>query len=117
MRKTIFVTSILAFFICSALMAADDSKDKEAASSKMTIYGTIVDEATGESLAGVSVSLEGTEKKVYTDFDGKFKFSELDPGEYTLKTTFISYKEFSSRVHAVPDSKNALDVKLRSLAL
>jgi protocatechuate 3,4-dioxygenase beta subunit len=117
MRKSIFVTFILACFIFSAIQAADDSKGRESETAKISISGTVVDEATGESLAGVSVSLEGTDRTVYTDFDGKYKFTGVAPGEYTLKTTFISYKAFSSKVNAKPDNKNALDVKLKTSAM
>jgi hypothetical protein len=117
MRKFFFVTFILACFAFSATHAADDAKGKESATAKISISGTIIDDTTGESLAGVSVSLEGTDKIVYTDFDGKFKFSELSPGEYTIKTSFISYGAFSSKVEATPDNKNALEVKLKSLAV
>ena len=117
MRKSIIITFILSCFVFSATHAADDSKTKESATAKISISGTIIDETTGESLAGVSVSLEGTDRTVYTDFDGKFKFAEVSPGEYTIKTKFISYKEFLSKVTAKPDKKNAMDVKLKSLAM
>ena len=117
MGKLIFVTFILSCFVISATLAADDAKDKESATAKISISGTIIDETTGESLAGVSVSLEGTDRTVYTNFDGKFKFSGVAPGEYTIKTTFISYKAFSSKVNAEPNKKNALNVKLKSLAM
>lgn len=117
MRKSVLVTFILSCFVFSALQAADDSKDRESEAAKISISGTVIDETTGESLAGVSVSLEGTDRTVYTDFDGQYKFTEIAPGEYTLKTTFISYKTFSSKVTAKPDHKNALDVKLKSSSM
>ena len=117
MKKLVVVTLILSCFAFSTANAADDAKGKESTASKISISGTIIDEVTGESLAGVSVTLEGTDKTVYTDFDGKFNFPEVTPGEYTLKTTFISYQAASQKVKASADKKEGLDVKLKSLAL
>lgn len=117
MKKLVIVTFILSCFTFSTTQAVDDTKGKESTAANISISGTIIDEATGESLAGVSVTLEGTDKTVYTDFDGKFNFSEVAPGEYTLKTTFISYQASSQKVKASHDKKNGLDVKLKSLAL
>ena len=117
MRKIIFLTFILTCFVFSYAQAADDSKTKESATAKISISGTVIDETTGESLAGVIVSLEGTDKTLYTDFNGKFNFAELAVDEYTIKTTYISYKEFSSKVKAKPDNKNSLNVKLKSSAM
>ena len=92
-----------------------DTKEKQAAS-EVAISGTITDGNTGECLAGVSVSLVESDKSVYTDFDGKFRFSGLKPGEYTLKTVFISYQESSSKVQAKPDEQNEVLLKLTSMA-
>jgi hypothetical protein len=99
-----------------ALLAGNgDTKEKQA-TSEVSISGTITDGSTGESLAGVSVSLVGSDKSVYTDFDGRFKFTGLKPGEYTLKTIFISYHESSSKVQAKADEQNEVLLKLTSLA-
>ena len=117
MKKLVVITLMISCFAFSATQAADDAKGKESTTAKISISGTIIDEATGESLAGVSVTLEGTDKTVYTDFDGKFNFPEVVPGEYTLKTTFISYRAASRKVKADADNKEGLDVKLKSLAL
>lgn len=56
------------------------------------ISGVVVDETTGESLAGVVVELKGTDKKAYTDFDGKFVFTSVEPGSYKVSTSIVSYQ-------------------------
>lgn len=117
MRKVIFVSFILACFTISFSSAKDDSKGKEAASADISVSGKILDAVTGELLAGVAVSLEETDKIVYTDFNGNFKFTGLTPGEYTIKTTFISYQETSSRVDLQPNVKNEVNLKLKNMSL
>lgn len=61
-----------------------------------SIQGVIKDKVTGELLPFVNVLLEknGTQKGgASTDFDGKYKLSSLEAGEYTLKITFIGYEK------------------------
>jgi len=57
------------------------------------IEGMIIDNQTGEVLAGASVNIEGTDIKTYTDFDGSFKINDLRPGNYNLVVSYISYKK------------------------
>jgi TonB-dependent receptor len=55
------------------------------------IRGTVFDDATGESLPGVTIFAEGTTIGTMTDFDGKFNLN-IAPGTYTLRVSFISYE-------------------------
>ncbi|MDN3687217.1 TonB-dependent receptor [Cyclobacterium jeungdonense] len=55
-----------------------------------TVRGTIFDDASGEPLFGVAVSVVGTQTGAVTDFDGDFEL-QLAPGTYTLQASFISY--------------------------
>lgn len=59
-----------------------------------TIRGTIYDEASGEPLFGVAVSVVGTQTGAVTDFDGDFEL-QLSPGTYTLSASFISYNSLN----------------------
>lgn len=74
------------------------AKEKKApvAALNTCISGLIVDEKTGESLAGVEVELQGTDLKTYTDFDGKFSFAGVNPGTYKVATSMVSYKQHES---------------------
>ncbi|MGF7137779.1 carboxypeptidase-like regulatory domain-containing protein [Roseimarinus sediminis] len=57
------------------------------------LSGKVIDQLTGEELVGVAVKLHGTETVCYTDFEGNFEFSKLQPGKYKLNVEMISYKE------------------------
>ncbi len=50
-----------------------------------TIEGKVVDESTGELLYDIKVSLDGTEIKTKTDFDGKYVLKGIPYGTYTVK--------------------------------
>ncbi|MEM9896889.1 MAG: carboxypeptidase-like regulatory domain-containing protein, partial [Bacteroidota bacterium] len=56
-----------------------------------TIRGTVYEEATGESLIGVTAVISGTTTGAVTDFDGKFSIS-VAPGTYDLQVSFVSFQ-------------------------
>jgi hypothetical protein len=65
----------------------DGHKDKsapaaEAKAQTVVLKGTVVDSQTLESLTGV----------VYTDFDGNFTISDLEPGYYNIIIRYVSYQ-------------------------
>ena len=93
-----------------------DKKDKkESSQTNSTVHssisGQIIDEITGEALAGVKVSLVGTTQEVYTDFDGNFTFTSVGTGKNIIKTDYISYK---ATVHNNVNA-NALAISLTAL--
>lgn len=57
------------------------------------ITGTVIDNNSGETLAGVLVTVEGTEMQAYTDLDGQFSIEGMTPGKYNLILSLISYKK------------------------
>jgi hypothetical protein len=55
------------------------------------IRGTVFDDATGETLPGVTILVEGTYNGTITDLDGKFNLPSA-PGIFILRVSFISYE-------------------------
>jgi TonB-dependent receptor len=56
------------------------------------ITGKITDSKTGETLISALVKIEGTDKKAYTDVEGKYNFNVLAPGKYTLNYEYMGFK-------------------------
>ncbi|MCF8359844.1 MAG: TonB-dependent receptor [Prolixibacteraceae bacterium] len=56
------------------------------------VKGSVTDAATGETLLGASVILEGTTVGAMSDFDGNYVIDRIQPGTYNLVCKFISYK-------------------------
>ena len=56
-----------------------------------SIRGLVTDQATGETLPGVKITLEGTQKITLTDFDGKFNFSAIPEGNYSITAKYATY--------------------------
>ncbi|MBL4746110.1 MAG: TonB-dependent receptor [Flavobacteriaceae bacterium] len=53
---------------------------------QQTISGTVLEEATGTGLPGVSIIIKGTSKGSSTDFDGNYTLSQLNKGDILVFT-------------------------------
>ncbi|HUW07243.1 MAG TPA: carboxypeptidase-like regulatory domain-containing protein [Williamwhitmania sp.] len=92
--KVLFLSMLLAVSVSLAAENTDKKVNTDATSSSTcSISGQVLDQTTGEALAGVAVKVAGTDKVTYTDFDGKFAFVGLGQGEYTLESSLISYEK------------------------
>ncbi|WP_160712962.1 SusC/RagA family TonB-linked outer membrane protein [Chitinophaga solisilvae] len=67
------------------------------------LRGIITDVATREALPGVTVRLLPSGKGVLTDQNGRFVFHDTDPGEHTVRASFIGYstREMSGSTDAI----------------
>ena len=60
-----------------------------------TVRGTITDKQSQSTIPGANVIIIGTDpvKGAATDMDGRFKITDVNPGRYDLKITYLGYKE------------------------
>jgi hypothetical protein len=70
--------------------------------------GTVVEELTGEPIPGASIYISGSDRPIYTDFEGNFTIEDLTPGTYNLEISFVSFEkkelknlEISSEQHSM----------------
>jgi hypothetical protein len=83
--------------------------------SAVQLTGVITDNKSNEALVGVEVKIEGTDLKAYTDFDGKFSFPNLKPGEYNIETSYISYRKIViEKVDVKGNSNNMVSIQLET---
>lgn len=93
MKNVSLLLAILLITATQLVFAGNDNKSTTApAAATCSISGKIVDTSTGEALVGVKVSITGTTQVVYTDFDGNFSCNGLNPGNYNIETSYISYE-------------------------
>lgn len=55
------------------------------------IKGRVVDSETGDPLPGTNVSIKGTNMGAATDLKGYYTITNVPPGQFTLKVTYIGY--------------------------
>ncbi len=84
---------------------------------QFSVTGIVADSTDNTSLIGVSIILHNAKdttqrRGVVTDIDGRFRFTNLAPGTYVLKSTYIGYNIKQRRVQV----SNA-DVDLGTLTM
>ncbi len=89
MKKSILIISMFLMVLSATLSYAENNPGETP--KKATVTGKVIDKVTGESLAGVLVTIKGSDIKVYSDLDGNFTFNSVEPGSYTLEVNYISY--------------------------
>lgn len=95
-----FVTLTL-FFVSTALLAQQG-----------IIRGTVIEDATGEPLYGVTVVIKGTTNGAITDFDGKFQINAA-PGTYDIQASFVSFAPVTVSEVAVSEEEPTVLSQIR----
>ncbi len=107
--KKIIAFAILVLSIVNVTMAEGILKNENASVS--SISGTVIDQATGESLAGVVVKLVGTEKQTLTDLEGNFSFQNLPIGAQALAVNYVSYQDKVQNIY-INSNQNENTIKI-----
>jgi TonB-dependent receptor len=84
---------------------------------KGKIKGTVIDANSGEALIGANIMIKGTSIGTAANIDGEFILPSVKPGEYTLKITYVGYKEKTERVTVVSNRATKVVVKLEWVAV
>jgi iron complex outermembrane receptor protein len=84
MRKLLIFISCL--IICCAVTGIDLHADNS------TIHGKITD-TSGNPLQGTGITIRGTYLGTYSDNEGKYIFSGLHDGKYTLVFSFVGFEQ------------------------
>ena len=70
------------------------------------VRGLVVEEETGQPLAGASVTLTSTGTESFyglaADGDGVFALRRITPGEYVLRVTFVGYVPWADTLFCAP---------------
>ena len=77
-------TGLTLFFLCLPILLF---------AQKRTVSGYVVDAQTGETVIGVNVVVEGTQKGAATDGNGYFVIPWLEAKPYTLRFMHIAYEK------------------------
>lgn len=78
-----------------------------------TLSGHVTDADTGDDLIGVDVFLSPSGKALQSDLDGRFTFTGLTPGTYSLHLAYLGYAEQDVKLLRVAAGKQApLEIRL-----
>ncbi|NLJ06878.1 MAG: carboxypeptidase-like regulatory domain-containing protein [Sphingobacteriales bacterium] len=113
MKQTInFILAIIFLTNVVVFSANADGNEKNKNNQNVRVKGQVIDKNSGETLAGVQIKINGLNYTVTTDLDGNFSIPELQPGEYTLELTYISYKNETVSI-MVGSDKEIVDLKVK----
>ena len=77
-----------------------------------SVKGTIEDAATGETLVGATVLIQGTNKGTITDMDGNYQLNDIAQGTYNLVISYVSYEQQIQRVEVRQNTITELSISL-----
>jgi len=81
------------------------------------IKGVVVDGNSGESLIGANIMIVGTSIGAAANIDGEFVLASVEPGEYTLKISYVGYKDKIEKVTVVSNRATEITVELSWIAV
>ena len=77
-----------------------------------SISGTVHDSA-GAALVSANVVLEPTGRQVATDQQGGFRFTDIAPGHYTVKATYVGFQPYTGTVDLTAGQPQTVDAMLK----
>jgi hypothetical protein len=81
------------------------------------IKGRVIDANSGEGLIGANVMIVGTSIGTAADINGNFVLANLSPGNYTLKITYVGYKDKTEKVSVVKNRASMVTAKMDWIAV
>jgi len=83
------------------------------AQSTGSVFGTVVDHETGETLIGVNIRVEDTTTGTVTDLDGAYEIRGLAAGTYRLTFSYIGYQNQTvTGVAVTAGGRTKVDIEL-----
>lgn len=82
-----------------------------------TIAGTVVDDATSETLPGVNVVITEIDRGVATDAEGEFRIQDVPAGSYTVEFSFVGYQAKTRSVEVREGERTTLSIRLAPRAI
>lgn len=80
-----------------------------------SIEGVVTDKENSEALIGTTIQIDGTTIGTTTDIEGRFSLSNLKPGLYTLKVSYVSYTaKVIENVKVEPSGTSIVNIELES---
>lgn len=100
--RSLILVFALSTFVTGSIFAQD----------KASINGYVRDAKNGETLLLVNVVLDGTNKGVATNTAGYYSLTNIDPGSWTIRVTYLGFKTYRKEVNLDPGQNIRLDINL-----
>lgn len=101
MKRNLIILLIFSILLPTTLLAGNFG----------TIRGKVVDE-NGKPIVGASVRVMGTRLGAFVKSDGKFIVSNIPPGVYKIKITYVGYQEYTAEVRISADETTEIQAQM-----
>lgn len=82
-------------------------------SQTVKIYGTVSNSLNNEPIPFANVLIEGTNVGTVTDIDGNYEFSEIEPGQYNFRCSYIGFNSNTrAEIRVLPNKNLRLNFEL-----
>lgn len=78
---------------------------------QFTLSGQVKDKINNSALFGASVLLQNTDKGSATNSDGSFSISNINSGSYTLKVSYVGYKDYTETIRITSDKSITIQLE------
>lgn len=107
---------ILALLSFAISFAGNGNIKTGSADAAKKIQGKVFDKTTGETLTGVAIKLQGSDRIAFTDFEGNFSFSDVTEGTYNLNVVYVSYQTVTLKEIHADNSEVKLKIELQAIS-
>lgn len=81
------------------------------------ILGRVVEKETGKPMPGAHVALQGTSIVAAAGENGEFRLEGVEPGNYTIRVSFVGYLSFIAPITVGPGNEPPLIIALEAVIL
>jgi len=106
LKRLLTILTIVAFAVPAAL-----------AQETGRVTGKVTDAESGDTLPGVNVQLVEIQRGAATNAEGVFRLTGIEPGDYTLRATFVGYQAFETQVTVRAGETTTVNPQLESGAV
>ncbi len=117
MRKSILVSILCLFAFSNYVFSSNSEKANEEATNLVSFTGQVIDQNSGEALAGVLLRFEESGANLYTDFEGRFELSGITPGKYKMQTNLISYESLNLDIDLNGENNEPMKIKISQVSI
>ncbi len=112
------IKQILTLCLAIVIMAANLSANSAAASSEYaSMSGFVYDSESKETLIGATVYLVGSKKGAYSNKAGFYSITDIEPGKYTVRVTYVGYEKLEYDVTLKKGQSFKKEIFLKSAAV
>ncbi len=106
-----FIATLFVPLVIFAATAEAEQREPAMGGTPGTIRGRVLDTAEN-MLAGASVEIEPGSTRLITDREGRFTSSNLPPGQYKVRISYVGFKDEEHSVPLEPGGQARVEVKL-----